>query len=364
MNHPHYASFEAGVPAHHAHDSLRKSLAAVERAQHCALLWFSEISRRGLFRELGYSSMVSYASEELGFSAVKIRDFVRLARKLEELPRLKESVARGEVGYTKAREVIKVATPKTEARWVAEATKSSRKVLAAKVAQVRKTAQVRRANPTQPELLPAARIDAELIREVPVRVGMEMSPEQFARYEALWEKLYKLDGVPVGSNKADVLLEALAGRVAEVERGTLGDASTCNQCNNTTSAPRVAHQIHIHQCLDCEQATVQTSAGEKRLSAETVDRLHCDAVITRPGRRAGATIPPKIRREVLNRDRRRCQGAGCTHTRFLEIHHKRPVSRGGGNDPDNLITLCGACHRLVHESRNIILNLSPSLPVY
>ncbi|MCK5362994.1 MAG: DUF222 domain-containing protein, partial [Gammaproteobacteria bacterium] len=120
---------------------MRKSLAAVERAQHCALLWFSEISRRGLFRELGYSSMVSYASEELGFSAVKIRDFVRLARKLEELPRLKESVARGEVGYTKAREVIKVATPKTEARWVAEATKSSRKVLAAKVAQVRKTAQ-------------------------------------------------------------------------------------------------------------------------------------------------------------------------------------------------------------------------------
>ena len=243
--------FQMGRTARDAHSALRESLAVAEHAQHCALLWFGEIMHRGLFRELGYSSMRSYATDALGFSRAKTGDFVRLATRLEELPRLKESVARGEVGYTKAREVIKVATPLTEAQWVAEATGSSRKVLALKVAQVKKKAQVRRRNPNQPELLPDASTVESLAREVPVRVSMDMSPEQFARYEALWEKLHKLGGVPAATGKPEVLLEAMAGRVAELEeQGTSNRASSCNVVDCATPAPRGAAphvQIHIHR---------------------------------------------------------------------------------------------------------------------
>ena len=344
--------FQPDRSAGDAHAALRKSLDVAERAQHCAVLWFGEILRRGLFRKMGYSSMAAYAAQELGFSSGKTRDFVRLATKLEELPILKDSVVRGEVGYTKAREVIKVATPKTEARWVAEAATSSRKVLTAKVARIKKKAQSRRLNPGQAELLPMPVAEESLAREVPVRVSLEMSPEQFARYEALWEKLHKLGGVPVGAGKVDVILEALAGRIEEFERGTLSGATGCEQNSNAAPAPRGAAPctIHIHECPDCERATVQTSAGEKAISPATLDRLCRDAVIIRPGHHARSTIPPNTRRDVLSRDRHRCQGPGCTHTRFLEIHHKRPVSRGGGNEPGNLVTLCGACHRLAHTA--------------
>ncbi|MFN2371472.1 MAG: HNH endonuclease, partial [Candidatus Krumholzibacteriia bacterium] len=62
-----------------------------------------------------------------------------------------------------------------------------------------------------------------------------------------------------------------------------------------------------------------------------------------------ATIPPSIRREVLARDRHRCQGPGCSRTRFLEVHHRTPRARGGTHEPANLVTLCASCHRLFHE---------------
>jgi len=49
------------------------------------------------------------------------------------------------------------------------------------------------------------------------------------------------------------------------------------------------------------------------------------------------------------RDGFRCQADGCHNTHFLEVHHKIPRSRGGTNAPDNLITLCSACHRQAHR---------------
>jgi HNH endonuclease/Domain of unknown function (DUF222) len=349
---PTIPDFQAGRSAHLAHQSLQRSLALAERAQHCAVLWFADILQRGLFRELGYSSMQAYATEALGFSRAKAGDFLRLAGKLEELPQLKESVARGDVGYTKAREVIKVATPRTESQWVALATTATRRTLAAKVAHVRKKALTRHRHPEQPELLPVAAIGESLAREIPVRVTVEMTPEQFARYESLWERLHKLGGVPVGTDQVEALLAALDEHAEVLALGTSKRTTDSDQASCAAPAPRGAtpnFQINVHQCPDCRQATVQTSAGEKPIGRAEIERIHCDAVIAEPGRRARSVIPPKTRREVLSRDRHRCQGGGCTNTRFLEVHHRRPISQGGGHDPGNLITLCGACHRWVHE---------------
>ena len=40
---------------------------------------------------------------------------------------------------------------------------------------------------------------------------------------------------------------------------------------------------------------------------------------------------------------------GCGQTRFLAVHHLVLRSEGGRNDPENLVTLCTHCHRLLHE---------------
>lgn len=55
-----------------------------------------------------------------------------------------------------------------------------------------------------------------------------------------------------------------------------------------------------------------------------------------------------IRRDILNRDGFSCQEADQRCTSVLQVHHKIPLSRGGSNSPDNLITLCKFHHSQKH----------------
>lgn len=49
-----------------------------------------------------------------------------------------------------------------------------------------------------------------------------------------------------------------------------------------------------------------------------------------------------------------CAMPGCTHTRFMEIHHMKEWADGGNTDLDNLIPLCSACHSLVTDGWALI----------
>jgi hypothetical protein len=58
------------------------------------------------------------------------------------------------------------------------------------------------------------------------------------------------------------------------------------------------------------------------------------------------TISKKIRFDVFKRDFFQCQYCGQFPPKvILEIDHIHPVSKGGTNDADNLITACFDCNR-------------------
>ena len=60
----------------------------------------------------------------------------------------------------------------------------------------------------------------------------------------------------------------------------------------------------------------------------------------------GAT-PARLRERVFRRDGHRCRS--CGSRRALHAHHVVWRSQGGATKLDNLITLCGICHGLVHQ---------------
>jgi hypothetical protein len=126
--------------AREVHDRLRAALSELQRAERNAVLWFSEIVRRKLYRELGYSSIHQYAELALGFKKSKTSQFLRLTEALVDLPELRRSVAKGELPWTKAREVAKVATSVTEAAWIREAKETSSRKLEARVKETRRRA--------------------------------------------------------------------------------------------------------------------------------------------------------------------------------------------------------------------------------
>jgi hypothetical protein len=235
----------------------------------------------------------------------------------------------GELGYTKAREIVAVATPETEDTWL-QVAKGSRRQLVQEIKKVRRAARV---DPGQGALMPSAPT-VVAPRELPVRFQMDLTPEQEARRAALVERLHKLGGVP--NDRAEMMLEGLAALVAAKEKAPRG-----------ALASRPPVQIHVHEKAD--RMTVQTELGERELGRAEADRMRCDAAICEEGGRNTTTIPPKTRRQVLARDNHHCRMPGCPRTRFLEVHHIVPRILGGSNRAGNLVTLCGSCHRFLHD---------------
>lgn len=326
-------SYVPDQPASRVHASLQQSLKIMDDAHQCAVLWFGEVMRRRLFRKFGHSSINQYAVQELGFSKSRTDDFIRLSRRLENLPAVRDAVASGDLGYTKAREIVSVATPETQDTWL-QAAKGTRKDL---VREVKKAKFAARVDPGQGQLLPSSP-PVVAPQEMPVRFQMDLTPEQEARRAALVERLHKLGGVP--NDRAELMLEALA---ALLESKELEDEK-CPRGNFHNQPPV---QIHIHESEG--KLTLQTDAGNREFSRAESERLYCDAAVCSIGGRNTTTIPPRVRREVLARDLHRCQAPGCGRTRFLEVHHLVPRQKGGSNESENLMVLCGSCHRLWHE---------------
>jgi hypothetical protein len=322
--------FAAGLPAARVDASLRQALGACDRARECAVLWFAEVARRGLYRQLGHASLQLYATQALGFSDNRFYQFKRLADDLDRLPVLREAVEAGEIGWTKALQVARVATGATQAAWVAKAATTGRRELEQQVRQARK----------RRPMVPAAQLAlcpvTQPVADPPTTISLRADGVQLARFEALVEKAHKLGLAPAGADRLDLVLAALESLVSDAG-------------GEPARAAGPAAQIIIHQCPACERAAVTTSRGEKRVAPAQLAAIACDAHVQRPGKPNRATIKPSVRSAVLARDRHRCATPGCRSTHFLEVHHVLPRGQGGSNRAENLITLCSRCHGFVHE---------------
>ncbi len=328
--------FRPGLGAGQAHGALKTSIKITDQAHHCAVLCFGEIMNRELYRDLGYSTMRAYALTELGFSPTRAGDFCLLAQKLVNLPAVKKEMTAGRLGYTVAREIVSVADKSTEKEWLQEAREKPRHELIASVKRAKASAkQQQKDNPDQGELIPRP-VPTAPAATISVHVGFELTPLQYARYEKIMAELDHR------GSRAQLLLDSLEALLPTDKTTPRGVVANPNQ-----SAPN--YQIHIHQCPDCKAKSITTPKGEKTLSPAEGETVACDAHIHKPGQRNTTTIPPKTRREVLARDRHQCRRKGCSHTRYLDLHHLIPRAEGGTNKAENLVTLCPACHALWHD---------------
>jgi hypothetical protein len=98
--------------------------------------------------------------------------------------------------------------------------------------------------------------------------------------------------------------------------------------------------------------------GGRRILRDELLRLTCDGrvqpAIDDPGGftvgigRVSRQVPGWLRRLVLARDGG-CRFPGCGRTRWTHSHHIIHWAQDGPTNLDNLVTLCGFHHRLVHS---------------
>lgn len=291
--------------------------------EHVLATLLAELDDGSLYRPLGYVSLAEYASEVLDLTARQARELARLGRRLPELPDLDAAMAAGELDWTKAREVARVATPATVAAWVARAKAVSCRTLEQQVAE----AHVGHAPPEEGEVRAPAR--RRLVFE------MEASDAEAV-----------LDALAMLRARTDL-------KSSEVEDGALlaALARTALRDAEPVSAPTgEPYRIVVEHCPDCGRDThphgevSETVAQEAPCDAEVIDM--------RPGPARGhatRTIPPAVRRAVFARDGWRCAVPGCCSRLWLHLHHWNPRARGGGHVEANLVTLCAAHHRAVHD---------------
>ena len=342
------SEFLPDLPAAEVDRRLRASLTDLQHAEERAVRWFADMQHRRLYRDLGFGSMIQYAAVRLGFGRSKSYQFLRLAESLRTLPGLRQAVDSGTISWTKAREVAKVATAATEEAWLREAQTSSNRSLEDQVRRVKRRA--RAAREASRAQVPLTLVETERPEpahhepeSVPVDLHLRLSPEQYARFEALGEALRKRGE---RSPREEVLLAGLEALLEERQRGA-EEAAGAAECARV-HPPR--YQVVIQLCEGCETATVATGRGPREITPAELRAALCDGTLERRGGKRRSAIPPRLRRAVLRRDRFRCRAAGCGSARFLAVHHQQMHSRGGTDALENLVTLCAPCHRALHDA--------------
>jgi hypothetical protein len=311
----------------------------------------------------GFTSCAAWLSWRVGLDQGAARERVRVARALGTLPLLAGALARGELSYAKVRALTRVATPETEERLLAVGRAGTahhvERIVRGwrcvdRIAEAREDARRHRAR----SLHMYTDVDGTVV------IRGRLTPEAGALLEqaltAAREALYQRTRAQEARDPSGVCAETPTFEQQQADAlGLLAETALHHGLDPGSPGERYQVVVHVDaQVLaDPDQPGQSVLEGGTRVSAETSQRLACDAsrVVMRhdhDGRVVEVaartrTIPPAIRRALHHRDRG-CRFPGCT-VRFGQGHHIRHWAHGGPTTLSNLAILCRRHHRAVHE---------------
>ena len=309
------------------------------------------------------SSCAHWLNWQCGIDMGAAREKVRVAHALEKLPRIAAAMAGGQLSYSKARALTRVACENTEEYFLSIA-------LHGTAAHVEKLVRCYRRAKESEELTREAQQQATRLLShcydedgsliLKARLPAEMGALVLKALEAALKDVAAETSVlpessqerpSWGTRRADAL-----GRIAESFLSHGAEALSGGD----------RHQIVVH--VDAETLK-EGCAGRCELedgpsmAIETVRRLACDASLVtvleneegeplNVGRKT-RSIPPAIRRALNARDRG-CRFPGCSNTHYVDAHHIHHWANGGETKLSNLVQLCRFHHRQVHEGRVVV----------
>ncbi len=308
--------------------------------------WLRRARALGVHREFGFATFFEYVERVLGYAPGAARERLRVADALAALPKLRAAMSAGEVAYSAARELTRVATVDTEDAWLAAAAKHTVREIEEMVSGRR-----RGDSPDDPPD-PAARLH-ELRLLLPAAV--------LGKFTAARRALEAACGHPL--TDGDLLATLCDGQLA----GTgshVGDAAAGSHVGDAAAASKPMYQIAITRCPDCLRAWQDVAGHTIEISETELAQASCDAELLgrvdgdKPAR-VTKTIPPRTRRAVLRRDRGRCVVPGCRNARYVDVHHIVPRVVGGDHTPTKLAVMCSAHHKAAHDGRLRIVGTAP-----
>ncbi len=309
-----------------------------------------EADTNGVWVDDGSPSLAEWVTARYRMTRHTGRTLAKIALVLPGLPQIRAAFAAGRLSWDQLRAVITIATPETDAELVATAPDLEPSVI---------RAQTRNVDDKQAtEARESRYVTYEFSDDKPVfEMHVVLPDDEGATFiTALTRKAGQVDLDPYdgscpehGVRLADALIQMGSETLAadtDHDRATLIVETTLEALQDLHNAP----QATIGDGTTIPEGTT--------ISYETLRRLACDARIQLVvadatsgvigiGRTA-RNIPTWLTRITRTRDQG-CRFPGCKRTLWLHIHHIVHWADGGPTDLNNLITLCGYHHRLIHH---------------
>lgn len=211
-------------------DHALHALAERARAHELELArWLLRAEALAVHRRFGFGSLGEYVERRLGLDRRELRERLRVARALTSLPLTTEALRCAEQSWSAVRELTRVATPQTEAEWLAHSRGRTVRQLERRVARHRPGDK-----PTTP------RSEAHAIR----RLVFEVVPEDLSKVRAALDLVWRALG---GDPKA----AAPGGLLVAMAEVVLGERQVAT----------AAYQTAITVCAGCSR-TWQRAGGE------------------------------------------------------------------------------------------------------
>ena len=331
----------------------------INAANHRLLMLIAEFDRRNGWSDGATQSCAHWLNWKCGIAMGAAREKVRVARALENLPKISAAMACGKLSYSKAREITRVANAETEdyllmiaehgtAQHVEKLVRAYRRCQEAEELsrearqQQNRSVQLplRRRRLTHPEL-PAAGRSRRAGHEGAGSRGRRTCPLIAGR--SSWNVA---EPVPFSARRADALALVAESFLAHDVHGSPRHRSPADR-----RARRRGDLARPHRGLLRVRARPFDGRGNRAPAA-------CDASVValienddgeplNVGRKT-RTISAPLRR-LLNARDKGCRFPGCANTRYIDAHHIKHWANGGETKPSNLVSLCRFHHRAVHE---------------
>jgi len=316
-----------------------------------------DFDARGGWGHAGARSCAEWLSWRVAMNIGAAREHVRVARALPRLPLISAAFARGQISYSKARALTRVATPDTEERLLTVArcgTAAHVERLVRGWRQVDRAAENRQAAQRQRNRSLRVYQDADGMFVIQGRLTPEAGAVVRQALEAACDRLYGKGPLNTAEGEPPSMTQRHADALVVIAEAALHH-------DLDPGAPGERYQVVVHVdapvLADPDQPGQSVLEDGDHVSAGTSRRLACDAtrVVMRHdanGRIAEVgprmrTIPAALRRALQHRDGG-CRFPGCG-VRFTQAHHIRHWAEGGPTTLSNLALLCRRHHRSVHE---------------
>jgi hypothetical protein len=342
------------------------------------LVLLREFDLRQGWKAYHFNNCAEWLNMKCGMAPRTARDKLKVANALYDLPTISGAFQKGDLSYSKARSLCRVATPQTESELLGFALKSTAGHVERHCIGLRNamrglsTRDARRLHrqrhlTVSPNLDGSVTLMVELSKEQADLVikALELAGARNADSDRAFlsdgcseKELSEMDDN--GSREPSELQQQQADALVELARTYLvgGTGDTNMESGGSRRSCTADHyQVTVH--VDERALRGEPDEHSKSdLPIETVRRLCCDGSIVplvrdetgKPARlgRKHRVVNSQLRRALLARDRG-CRFPGCTNAKWLDAHHVVHWADGGETAPDNLVMLCSAHHRLLHE---------------